>query len=125
MLLALALAASRAEAQSDGARSEPVYEGKPLSAWIVQLKDAAPQNRSAAAYAISSMGSAAQSSVPALTVALADENPTVRYAAAWALGEIGPAAQRAVSALRRAREEDPHVDVRWSAGKALRKIRGS
>ena len=117
-------ATSSAAAQSrTTASSEPVYEGKPLSEWIAQLRDLAPQDRSAAAYAISGIGPAAKRSVPALVTLLRDESPNVRYAAAWALGELGPAASEAIPALTRAQEEDEHVDVRWSAKKALRKIR--
>ena len=124
LCLLLVSATSSTVAQSTSySRSEPVYEGKTLSAWVKQLRDLAPQNRSAAAYAISGMGAAAQRSVPELIARLQDESPNVRYAAAWALGEIGPAAKDAIPALQRAREEDDHVDVRWSARKALRKIR--
>ena len=123
-LVAAALV-SRAEGQTtSAAAAEPAYDGRPMSAWVAQLEDAAPQIRSAAAYALAGIGPAAKGAVPALSALLADEGPNVRYAAAWALGEIGRAAEGAIPALTRALE-DEHVDVRWSARKALKKIRGT
>ena len=122
-LLLVASASSAAAQSTSRPGSEPVYEGKTLSAWVKQLRELAPQDRSAAAYAISGIGPAAEPSVPDLVARLQDDSPNVRYAAAWALGEIGPAAKEAIPALERARAEDEHVDVRWSAKKALRKIR--
>jgi len=102
---------------------EPVFDGRPLSAWVSDLKAAAPQTRNAAAYVISGMGPAAKAAVPALIEALDDPVAAVRYPVAVALREIGPAAAAAVPALRRALN-DSSDDVAAMARKALIAITG-
>jgi HEAT repeat protein len=128
--VALALVAltqgARAQAASAGTGGgEPLYDGKTVSAWQAQLSDKVPEYRIRAAYALASFGPAARSAIPALLAALRDETPAVRYAAAWALGEMGPAAESAIPALEEVLNNDMVGDVRWSAKKALGKIRGS
>ena len=123
--LALGVLASSAGAQGASGSTEPVHEGKTVSAWQAQLSDKVPEYRIRAAYALASFGPAARSAIPALLAALRDETPAVRYAAAWALGEMGPAAESAIPALEEVLNNDMVGDVRWSAKKALGKIRGS
>jgi len=122
-LLAVALFTVRAEAQGKK-HKEPEFEGRSLSAWIADLKDAAaPYSRNAAAYAISGMGAEALPAVPALIAALKDPEPTVRFPVCIALREIGPAAKDAVPALTEALD-DRNDDVAAMARKALIKITG-
>lgn len=61
--------------------------------------------------ALGSMGAAAESAIPALSVtALADKSPVVRSSAAYALGNMGAAAESAVPALTVAlQDEDKSV----------------
>jgi HEAT repeat protein len=103
------------------AAAEPEFNGRPLSAYIAELKADAPATRNAAAYAIASMGPAARSAVPALIIALGDDSPTVRYPAALALGEIGPGAESAVPALQKL-VEDQNDEVGFMARHSLKKL---
>jgi HEAT repeat protein len=120
--IVLTLATTAAlQAQTRG--QEPEFDGRPLSAWVEDLKAAAPQTRNAAAYVISGMGPAARAAVPALIEALDDPVAAVRYPVAVALREIGPAAAAAVPALRRALN-DSSDDVAAMARKALIAITG-
>lgn len=121
-LLALAVLTGRLEAQGRTSK-EPTFQDRPLSAWIEDLKGAAPYTRNGAAYAISGMGPAAKSAVPALIIALDDPEPTVRFPVCIALREIGPDAKDAVPALTRALD-DRNDDVAAMARKALIKITG-
>lgn len=121
-LTVLLAAPARAQAGRGTQGPEPVADGRPLSAWIADLKAAAPQTRNAAAYEISGLGPAAAPAVPALVEALKDPNPAVRYAATVALREIGPAAKAAVPALKRAMDEDLNDEVAYSAKRAIRFI---
>ena len=117
----LALAAGRVEAQK---AKEPVFQGRPLSAWIADLKAAAPATRNAAAYAIGGIGPAAGAAVPALVEALKEDNSaTVRYPVCVALREIGPAAKDAVPALTEALD-DRNDEIAAMARKAIRAITG-
>ena len=121
-ILLLALLAVRVEAQK---ANEPTYEGRSLSSWVGDLNAAAPSTRNAAAYAISGMGPAAKSAVPALVKVLEDLDapPTVRYPVCVALREIGPDARDAVPALTKALD-DRNDDVASMARRALRAITG-
>jgi HEAT repeat protein len=106
------------------AQQQLSYEGRPLSAWIKDLKAPAPQSRSAAAYAISGMGAAAKSAVPALIEALSDSEPAVRFPVCVALREIGPPAAAAVPKLQELQDNDRSDDVAFMAKKAIRAIKG-
>jgi HEAT repeat protein len=106
------------------AQQEPTFQDRPLRAWVAELKAQAPQTRSAAAYAISSMGPSGKAAVPALIEALGDEEATVRFPVCVALREIGPAAAAAVPKLQDVRENDRSDDVAFMAKKALRTIQG-
>ncbi len=120
--IVLTLAAGTALAAQAQA-PEPEFDGRPLRAWIQDLKAAAPQTRNAAAYVISGMGPAAKAAVPALIEALNDPVAAVRYPVAVALREIGPDAAAAVPALERALS-DSSDDVAAMARKALIAITG-
>lgn len=117
--LTLALVASQAASQ----QKEPVFNGRPLSAWVADLKAPAPYTRNAAAYSISGMGPAAKAAVPALIEALNDPAAAVRFPVCVALKEIGPDAKEAVPALTKALD-DVNDDVAAAARRALIKITG-
>jgi HEAT repeat protein len=101
---------------------EPMSSGRPLSAWIADLKGAAPQTRNAAAYEIAGMGPEAAAAVPALIEALDDPVAAVRYPVTVALLEIGPAAKAAVPRLQRMMEEEINDEIAASARRALKRI---
>jgi hypothetical protein len=76
-----------------------VYRGQPLSYYVAQLKNSAPEDRAAALRAIGSFGPHAAAAVTLLTNALSDESPDVRGAAAGGLAQVGSPAAAAVPAL--------------------------
>jgi hypothetical protein len=120
----LALLASPAAAQNTKpVKGEPVYDDRPLSAWIEDLSGLAPYTRHSAAYAIASMGPKATAAVPALIKNLEDPEPTVRFSSALALGEIGPGAKEAVDPLKKLLE-DRSEDVAAAARKSIKRISG-
>jgi len=120
--LMLALAGSVAAQQ---AANDPIGNGRPLSAWVADLKGEAPETRHDAAYEIAWMGPAAAPAVPALIEALnrPDEKPTVLYPIEVALREIGPAASAAIPSLEKM-EDHFNDDVAHMAKQAIRAIRG-
>jgi HEAT repeat protein len=101
---------------------EPVSDGRPLSAWIADLKAPAPQTRNAAAYEIAGIGPAAVAAVPALIEALDDPVAAVRYPVTIALLEIGPGAKAAVPRLLQMMEEEINDEIAASARRALKRI---
>jgi len=122
LAVAALILTSRAWAQG-AASKEPVADGRTLSQWVVDLKEAAaPQTRNAAAYEISGMGPAAAPAVPALITALDDPDPAVRFPVTVALGEIGPAAKAAVPRLKKMMEEEMNDEIAAAAKRALRRI---
>jgi HEAT repeat protein len=86
------------------------------------LKDADPNVRMAAAYALGKLGHAAAAAVPALVTALDDPKKDVRYAAAYSLPALGPEATSAWTALQKTAARDQDPTVRKEATKALNKI---
>lgn len=104
--------------------TEPMVDGRALSAYVVDLAEAAaPLTRNNAAYSIARMGPLAKSAVPALIKALKDPEAAVRFPVCIALREIGPDAIDAVPALKEALE-DRNEDVAAMARRALMKITG-
>ena len=67
---------------------EPVYQGKPLSAWVDQLSDPSPTDRQEAAEAVSKIGPSTKSALGPLIAALGDTDGVVRDAAAVALASF-------------------------------------
>jgi HEAT repeat protein len=122
-LVALCLLGSPAEAQGRK-HKEPEFDGRPLSAWIADLKAPAPYSRNIAAYAISGMGAEGAPAIPALIAALDDPEAVVRFPVCVALREIGPAAKDAIPALTKALD-DHNDDVASMARKALTSITGT
>ena len=121
--LAAILATTSGLAQSaPAATREPMAEGRPLSAWIAELKAPAPETRNAAAYQIAGMGPQAAAAVPALIEALDDPIAAVRYPVTVALLEIGPAARAAVPRLRQMMEEEINDEIAAGARRALKHI---
>ena len=117
------LATTSGLAQSaPAATREPMAEGRPLRAWIADLKAPAPETRNAAAYQIAGMGPQAAAAVPALIEALDDPIAAVRYPVTVALLEIGPAAKAAVPRLRQMMEEEINDEIAAGARRALKHI---
>ena len=125
LTLILALTTSRASAQNAAEANEPVSEGRPLSAWIADLKSAAPATRNAAAYEIAGLGPAAKAAVPALIEALDDSDAAVRFPVTVALGEIGPDAAAAVPRLKKMMFEEINDEIAAAARRAIRHIQPS
>jgi HEAT repeat protein len=109
-------------AQTTPARKEPMAQGRPLRAWIADLKAPAPETRNAAAYQIAGMGPQAAAAVPALIEALDDPIAAVRYPVTVALLEIGPAAKAAVPRLQQMMEEEINDEIAAGARRALKHI---
>jgi HEAT repeat protein len=121
--LAALVLSSAVTAQSKPAHTrEPMSDGRPLSAWIADLKAPAPQTRNAAAYEIAGMGPPAAAAVPALIEALDDPVPAVRFPVTIALLEIGPAAKAAVPRLRQMMDEEINDEIAAAARRALKRI---
>ncbi len=104
---------------------DPMGNGRPLSAWIADLKGQAPATRHDAAYEIAWFGKAGAPAVPALIEALNQpgEQPVVLYPIEVALREIGPAAAAAIPSLTKM-EDHPNDDIAHLAKQALRAIKG-
>ncbi len=91
-------------------RQEQTYKGKPLDYWMEKFRDADPEFRTEAVYALGMLAKKNQDLIPVLTGALKDEDeavgnitgglvrggiwgvPTVGKVAAQALVDLGPAA---------------------------------
>jgi HEAT repeat protein len=125
LALIIALTTGGASAQNAAGAKEPVSRGRPLSAWIADLKAAAPATRNAAAYEIASLGPAAKPAVPALIEALDDPKATVRFPVTVALGEIGPDAAAAVPRLKQMMFEEINDEIAAAARRAIRHIQPS
>lgn len=110
-------------AQAAASVKDTIVDGRPLSAWVADLKAVAPQTRNAAAYEISGLGPAGASAVPALIEALDDPNASVRFPVTVALGEIGPGAAAAVPKLRKMMDEEINDEIAASAKRAIRRIK--
>jgi HEAT repeat protein len=68
---------------------EPSQGGRPLRAWIQDLKDPSRDARAVAAEVIGDMGPAARAALPALQEAMKDPDPNVRCFAMTAFNEVG------------------------------------
>jgi HEAT repeat protein len=121
--VAVAVLVAAPAVHAQGAAKDPVADGRPLSAWIADLKADAPQTRNAAAYEISGLGPAAAIAVPALIEALDDPSTTVRFPVTVALGEIGPAAADAVPRLKKMMDEEVNDEIAAAAKRAIRRIK--
>jgi HEAT repeat protein len=119
---AVLLLTNAAWGQSSAKAVEPVTDGRPLSEWVADLREPAPQTRNAAAYEISGLGPAAAAAVPALIEALDDPSAVVRFPVTVALGEIGPAAAAAVPRLRQMMAEEINDEIAAAARRALKRI---
>lgn len=90
-----------------GARVLPVAESAPV--------------RKQAAEALTSLGPAARSAIPALRALLESENPIDRRLAATAIGAIGPRVRESVPQLRKALKDEERM-VRLAAAEALSRL---
>jgi len=120
---AVLLLTNAAWGQASAKAAEPVTHGRPLSEWIADLQEPAPQTRNAAAYEIAGLGPAAVAAVPALIEALDDPSAVVRFPVTVALGEIGPAAVAAVPRLRQMMEEEINDEIAAAARRAIKRIK--
>ena len=92
--------------------SPAVFQGRPVQAWLDDLRSGDPITAHESMQALGTMGSENADAVPELAEALKDPDPTVRAGAARALGRIGPAARSALSALESAEETGSELDLR-------------
>jgi len=102
-------------------RKEAVFQGKPTSYWVKQLKGINNEARVEAADALGVMGPDAKGAKAALTLALKDEDTAVRQRAACALGRIDPHDAAVVPPLV-ALLKDQDVEVRRQAALALGRL---
>ena len=121
-IAALAVTSGAVAQSKPAAAREPTSSGRPLTAWIADLKAPAPETRNAAAYEIAGMGPAAAAAVPALIETLDDPVAAVRFPATIALLEIGPAARAAVPRLQQMMDEEINDEIAASARRALKRI---
>ena len=98
--------------------SEPVYRGRPLSAYLEELRQAPAAKRADVVRAIGSFGEEGTAAVSAITRELANSDPQVRAAAAWVFSQIGAKGAEAIPALGKALS-DSSPRVRSLAAVAL------
>jgi hypothetical protein len=121
--LALAMwAGSHPVSESNEAgRREAIYQGKPLSTWLLQLEDHDPGYRREAIGALEKIAPSEPSVVSAVSGALKDQVPLVRIGAACALRRLGAEARPALPALLAAVDDDNQL-VRSNVVAALARI---
>jgi hypothetical protein len=78
----------------DRRKEEAVYQGRPASFWIRQLKDKDSSLRQQAMWALSRLGPTQEGVVTALAAMLKDKSEGVRFDAAVNLGRMGRKQQR-------------------------------
>jgi HEAT repeat protein len=100
--------------------NEPIVAGRPLSAWVKELKGKDPGERRSAALFLGSKGNTF--AVPHLIPLLKDSDIEVRDAAARALGRIGPEGKAAIGPLIEALK-DSDDEVKAAAAEALEQYR--
>ena len=94
------------------APKEPENQGKPLSAWVKQLTDPTPANRTAAAEAIRKFGKDGSPALDAILAAAKDTDSKVRAEAVLTLNHL-PADPKAVPILIAAlKDESPDVRLK-------------
>jgi hypothetical protein len=98
-----------------------VYRGRPLSAYLQQLKQASNSNRAEIVRAIGAFSEDAGPAVKAVAEALTDPDPDTRAAAAWALSQMAAAGALAIPALEKA-IADVNPRVRSLSAAALRSM---
>jgi hypothetical protein len=98
-----------------------MYRGRPLSAYLQQLKQASGTNRAEVVRAIGAFGDDAGPGVKAVAEALTDPDPDTRAAAAWALSQMAVAGAPAIPALEKA-IADVNPRVRSLSAVALRSM---
>lgn len=112
--LAFAAVAPTGHAQE----KEPTFKGRPLSAWVADLKDKDSYKRTDATWALRDLGGAAQTTAPALLEVLqADVSAVVRGGAAQALGRLAPTADTVRALVAALKDRD--LGVRMHATKSL------
>ena len=79
-----------------------MYRGRPLSAYLQQLKQASGTNRAETLRAIGAFGEDGGPAVKAVAEALTNPDPDTRAAAAWALSQMAAAGAPAIPALEKA-----------------------
>jgi HEAT repeat protein len=94
---------------------------RPVSHWVLALRDPDPAARVQAVRILSNVGPADPAVLIALIGAIKDRDVQVRREAILALLKLGPAAKSATPALREA-QADEDAAVREYAARALRRI---
>ena len=119
-LLAFLAVAAHADEPIAQDPNDPVYEKKPLSAWLKQLHDKDPDSRKRAAYAMRDLGPKAKEAVPTLLKMLKEDSSVEpRQWAAYALATVAPKDPVVPRALIEAMQNDAAEKVRSSASYAL------
>jgi hypothetical protein len=101
--------------------SEPVYRGRPLSAYRKELRTATGHSRAAVLRSVGAFREDAVTAASEVGQQLTDVDSDVRAAAAWALSQMGPAGAKAVPTLAKSLK-DPNPLVRSLSAVALRSI---
>src|SRR4051812_26415721 len=100
-----------------GCGKEASHQGRTVSEWRKDLRDADPGKRRAAAAALGEIGPKAKAAVPDLAAALKDADAQVRVSASQALWSLAGDARGATYDLIAALE-DGNADVRLNAAGA-------
>src|SRR5262249_37130950 len=99
-------------------RKDPIYFGKTVGEWALQLKDRDRDKRLEATANLGLIGNDAKDALPALVDALEEKDESVRLIACAALGKIGPVALPVlINAL-----QHHYQDIRCEAARAIASI---
>jgi len=98
-----------------------LFRGRPLSAYVQQLRHTSGTNRAEVIRAIGAFGEDAGLAVKAVGEAFVDPDPHVRAAGAWALSQIGASGASAIPVLEKALV-DMNPRVRSLSAVALRSM---
>jgi RNA polymerase sigma factor (sigma-70 family) len=98
----------------EGDPDDPVAEGRPLSQWVLVLRDDDVLTREEAIAVLAQLGPRARPAIPFLQDVLKDDHPLLRIKAADALWKIARDLRSAAPVLRAAMD-DPNAAVRGEA----------
>lgn len=101
-------------------KKEALYDGKPVSHWIAELKE----KGEAQGKAVKALASIGEPAVPALQKALKDSEGSIRVGAVIALANIGPKANAAIPDLIETFAEPERLFLRVEAALAVHDIGG-
>jgi HEAT repeat protein len=117
LLPLLAACASSAPPKPEG----PLYDGKPLSFYLEEIRDLSPSRRDAAAGALGYFGPAAAPAIPDLIATIEYPGISGMGQAPDALVAIGPAALPALEKALSSRDEEVRHSAAWALRELVRK----